>query len=272
MKKIGLANMRRLRDAMLRANNYHRFLMIQFLGMNMEFDLFNSTDVITLSEIRSCGLYEKPTSLLVMHRLRPGGIFVDVGANAGYYSLLASRGLAGRGKIYAFEPSTSPLERLRRNIEINELENVVIVPKAAWKEATRLPLFASDIQDGMNSLLPVSHSGVRVVDAVTLDSTIREERIDLVKIDVEGAEKEVVVGARNLLRSRKIGGVIVEWHGSVYTRLSELSCRLNYFRSIGNVYRISKDERDGAQGYALVGPIDDRRKLPVSCHLFVIPK
>jgi len=135
--------------------------------------------------------------------LGPGSIAIDVGANLGIWSLLAAR----RGaSVHAFEPVPGISERFQRHLDLNGVGSVTVNRLALGAEAGSLPFFAAPtINTGASSLArPLTpHVEIRV-PVVTLDSYIEREgieRIDLMKVDVEGAEILVFRGARRLLSS-----------------------------------------------------------------------
>ena len=124
-----------------------------------------------------CGSFE-PNEFSFLHGfLKPGMVFIDVGANDGYYTLFAARRVGQAGKVVAVEPSTRERINLRRNLVRNRIDNVHVVP-AALERVT-----------------------VKTIDMVAAE--LKLDRIDFVKIDVEGAEASVVAGARAVLTSAR---------------------------------------------------------------------
>ena len=150
-----------------------------------------------------CRLPEWQEMRFVLDFLRSGDAFVDIGANVGVYSLLACsiRGV----KVYAFEPSSLSYTRAVENIRLNGLEDRVRVEKKAVGSATGKGTLTVGL-DCVNCLVPAgTNHPVEEVDIITLDSYFDEsarDRVGLVKIDVEGAEHDVLSGARALLASR----------------------------------------------------------------------
>ena len=146
---------------------------------------------------------------------REGSVFCDIGANVGQHSLFCALNLRFE-KIYAFEPYPSTFAALRQNILLNSLEGKIAAVNLALSD--KMAEYGMEVpslsNDGMNYLL----SGLKpdrsiVVRSTTLDSFAYENgitRIDMMKIDVEGAELNVVRGARGLLMDKRIGTLFVE--------------------------------------------------------------
>jgi FkbM family methyltransferase len=135
----------------------------------------------------------------VVGRLGEGSVFVDVGANVGYYTLLASKLVGSRGLVYAVEPIPSTAAMLRANVKLNGCPNVIVVEKAAWSSRGRLSL---RVPGALYGLVSMFREGKEVVvEAVPLDEVLNgADRIDVVKIDVEGAELEALLGSWEVLK------------------------------------------------------------------------
>lgn len=140
----------------------------------------------------------------VLDFLKPGDVFIDVGANIGVYSLLACS--VDDVVVWAFEPSTSAAQRAEENIVLNSLQSRVRLRKRAVGAALG-PGRLTVGMDAVNRLVRVEE-GIRCepVQVVTLDSEIPSadaDRTSLVKIDVEGGEEAVLQGAQELLQRRE---------------------------------------------------------------------
>lgn len=130
---------------------------------------------------------------IVQGLLRPGMCVVDVGANIGYYTLLFAQGVGPSGKIVAVEPSPDNLSELAINVEHNRLGNVEIVPKAVGADRRTVGLLK-----GINSGVTDDDRAAFTVEQDTIDN-IAKERIDLLKIDIEGYEWQALMGAQRVL-------------------------------------------------------------------------
>jgi FkbM family methyltransferase len=194
-----------------------------------------------------------------------------VGANIGYFSMIASRCVGEQGTVYALEPSIEAIERLKMNVTVNGAANVKIIPKGAHRTVGDVRLYLSDIQDGMNSTVGIiKHSRSRTIQTTTIDDLLGNKKIALIKIDVEGAEREVLIGAKNILSSGNCKKVIVEWRNHNRSTSADLDLKFDYYNRIGTVYQITNSWN--RQSYHLRGPISNRRDLPPGCNLFLVSR
>lgn len=154
--------------------------------------------------LRSKGEFEPVQSKLFTRAIKKGDVIFDIGANIGYYTVLASKLVDLKGKVYAFEPDPDNLKLLEKNILLNKCSNVVVVPMAVSERAGTLT-FKKDLSNPGES--KISEKGNVKVKATTLDKFItsrRIKKIDLIKVDVEGAEINVLKGARTLIGRKDI--------------------------------------------------------------------
>lgn len=144
------------------------------------------------------GSYEPEQTALFRECLQRGDTLLDVGAHAGYYSLLSARLVGERGSVWSFEPNPGNCAWLRRHVEVNDLRNVR-VHEVAVSDRAGSARFAFGRGSGTGRL---AADGAVEVRTVTLDEfcTEREIRPTAIKIDVEGGELGVLSGARRLLR------------------------------------------------------------------------
>lgn len=163
------------------------------------------TDVLH-GNIAFTGFYELPLTRRVRALARGGGTMVDVGANAGYFSLLWASA-SPENRCIAFEASPRNAELIRRNLQRNGVEDrVELHLLAAGKSAGELDFDPGPPeQTGWGGF---AHAGTtdRVrVPVVRIDETLQpESSIDLLKVDVEGAEAWVLMGCERLLAARRI--------------------------------------------------------------------
>jgi FkbM family methyltransferase len=159
-----------------------------------------------------CGSFEPNEFAFLERVMKPGMVFVDVGANDGYYTLFAAQRVGPSGRVVAVEPSTRERANLEHNIARNGLGNVTVIPLALGAACGTAELcLAQSAHSGHNTLGRFANDGVKAesveqVTVRTLDSLAGEvllDRIDVMKIDVEGAEASVIAGARDVLAATK---------------------------------------------------------------------
>jgi FkbM family methyltransferase len=160
-----------------------------------------------------CGLYGFEEMGFLLHVLREGHLFVDVGANVGTYTVLA--GAAAGARCISIEPVPSTFIDLRRNIQLNGLGSLCEVHNiaAAGKDGTLL--FTNN--EGATNHVVISN-GVPRADTIsvpvgTLDGIVGEREPTILKIDAEGFETEVLAGASGILANPSLLGLIIQLNG-----------------------------------------------------------
>lgn len=151
------------------------------------------------------GNYESQTIKFLKKYIHKGNYIFDVGANIGYMSLLFSKFTGPEGKIFAFEPETNNFSMLQKNILLNNVNNIFSYKVACSENEEELKLYLSEgINKGQHTLLKVHQENEQfeIVKTIKLDDFFalnHLDRIDLIKIDVEGAELEVLKGMDSIL-------------------------------------------------------------------------
>jgi FkbM family methyltransferase len=158
------------------------------------------------------GSYEMPMQRCFTEVVHTGDVVLDIGANAGFYTLLAARFTAPNGHVFAFEPLPANLEVLRRHMTLNQVTHVQIMP-IALADQNGETFFRTAMNNSMGHL--TSDGDLRVT-VRSLDALLAEGTIPLpnvLKVDVEGAELRVLQGAKQLL-SQAHPTIILATHGS----------------------------------------------------------
>jgi FkbM family methyltransferase len=157
------------------------------------------------SELRG-GSFERAEARFLEQFLRPGMTVLDIGAHHGFYTLLASLRVGPEGRVIAFEPSPRERTRLGRHLRFNKCKNVQVEPMALGNVSGKSDFFVVEgYSDYCNSLRPPAieeQTRTIRVDVTSLDEYLSRSRIvevDFIKLDVEGAELDVLRGARSLL-------------------------------------------------------------------------
>lgn len=157
-----------------------------------------------------CGLHEVHDMGFVLHALRPGDLFVDVGANVGSYTVLAG-GAAG-AEVICFEPLPATFAHLQDNIAANHLGARVQARRQALGAAAGKLAFTTGL-DTMNHVATAGEQGVEV-EVVRLDDALAGRAPAVMKIDVEGFETDVIAGAEATLANPSLLAVVMELAGA----------------------------------------------------------
>lgn len=193
------------------------------LGHEFEFEIHDDNE-LTSNIIRQYGCNIDMEAInAFQYLLRKGEIFLDIGANIGWQTIFGSRIVGDNGKVYSFEPDEKNYAVLERNIQLNNLSNVVAVQQALADIEYTGALYSSTINFGNHVLDPAFldprvHSTHNKVSVTTLDKFLETNNIDikkigLVKIDVEGSEHRVLAGGEKFF-SQQRPNIILEFSPS----------------------------------------------------------
>lgn len=169
------------------------------------------------------GVGERGVQETLQKHLQPGMTFYDVGANIGFFSLLAARMVGKEGQVVAFEADPEIAMRLREHVARNKFEWIKVEEEAVWSEAgfvffERIDPAASPDR-GLGHIVAARAEDTIQVNAVSLDQYSEANPApDFIKCDVEGAEVEVFRGAERLLREKR-PGIICEMHSEQNERI-----------------------------------------------------
>ena len=234
------------------------------------FLLCAATDHVLLSCLLETGELERGTRILIQKYLRPGNVFIDVGANVGMHTLAAARAMQGQGKIIAFEPFEPTMRMLEKSIWMNGFSSMTEIHQAAVSNAAGRQQLFIGATSGHHSLFalepsPNNAQGPVEVPLVRLDSVIAAgQRIDLMKIDAEGAELEVIEGAISLIADNPEIALIVEFGPSHLRRTGRTPSQwLDSFNQLGLYYRVINNESGALEKWSL-----DALELVESVNLF----
>ena len=229
-------------------------------GLRIEFDLSQNLDAFMYDYLLRFGRYEVEVESVLSRLITRETTFVDVGANIGYFTVIFSRSAR---TVYAFEPVPAIFERLSRNLSLNACENVRALQLAVSKERARLRMYESKISNGHDSTVRrFEHDRSILVDAVSLDEAIDPSAGDIVmKVDVEGSETDVLMGALRLIRSGRVSAIVVEWSRRIYPSVANLRERFALYSALGSVEVV--DERLGTY------KVTERRQVPDFCNLLI---
>lgn len=190
-------------------------ILIKVREHKMYVDTRDMGIVTTMLFIR--GSWERGTTRLFEDIIQKGMVVLDVGANIGYFTLIAAKLVGEEGKVFAFEPEPYNFDLLVRNLKLNGYHNVIPTQKAISDKNGRATLFLDKTQWGLHSLsrenVTNSNGNSIEVDVQTLDDFFKDsgDRVDFAKIDVQGAELAVIQGMENIIENNKDLKMVVEF-------------------------------------------------------------
>lgn len=197
----------------------------------------------TILEQRS---YEPHVTNYLKRFVSPGMTFVDIGANIGYFSMMAASIVGSFGKVFAFEPNQHNCQFIFNSASINGFNNIVIYPFAV---AEKMKNFIYD-NLGTNGIISEIKSDNTATDRTIVMSIVLDElldkvdRIDTVKIDIEGAEYKALAGAKNIIQKHR-PVILSEFSPSALNIVSQVSGETYLQSLINHNYHISVIEESG---------------------------
>lgn len=169
-------------------------------------------------------VHEEETTALFRRVVKQGDVVLDLGANIGYYTIIAARSVGSSGKVFSFEPEPTNFKYLSKNIEVNGFLNATPFRKAVSDRLGTSQLFVCDYDsghhtinqyDGIGAYSRGRHSRVHSIpiDVVSVDEFLRDktDRVNVIKMDVEGAEALALKGMRETLQKNHDVKVFVEF-------------------------------------------------------------
>lgn len=187
--------------------------------------------------------YEPKATQLISQFLKPGDVFVDIGAHVGYFSMIAASIVGDEGRVLAFEPEIRNYHRILEHIRINQLRNIIPFPWAVDEVSGTVDLCICTGNDGGHALWDTDMAQITTpakrtpVYGVSIDhflQTFSLPKITVVKIDVEGCELRSLRGARQAIGKHRPLLVISECHRSYLQANGESEQTLRaFFRELG---------------------------------------
>jgi FkbM family methyltransferase len=158
------------------------------------------------------GTYDKGTTRLIKDLIKPGMVILDIGANVGYYSLIAAQLVGEKGKVFAFEPAPDNFAFLTKNIEVNGFGNIIPVPKGVSNKSGKGSLFLLDAPDE-HTMREHNEKRATEVEVTSVDEFMGNinRPVDLIKMDVEGSEMRVLEGTVETIRRNPELKIITEF-------------------------------------------------------------
>lgn len=166
--------------------------------LNLKLDDWIQENIFFLGE------YENAELKMLEKHLKPGDTFIDLGANLGIYTLHASRIVGEKGKVISFEPFSINHNAIKKHIEINTLSNVRLEKLAVGSESGTITMYLDETEGnlGMVTANYIENAKEETVEIVSIDEYLKSkplQKIDFIKIDIEGFEYPTLLGLKNTL-------------------------------------------------------------------------
>jgi FkbM family methyltransferase len=155
------------------------------------------------------GTYELPIQNIFSQYLHQGDVFYDIGANVGFFSIIAARLVGNTGKVYAFEPGQGNANSIRHNARLNNFSQIEVIAKAVSDTPGEGELLLAKYSGGhalATADAPPDLAGKVTVELVTIDDLIAQNQIkppNFVKVDIEGAELDALKGMTETIKQYK---------------------------------------------------------------------
>jgi len=152
------------------------------------------------------GIFEPESTALIQKLVEPSMIVLDVGANFGYYTLQFARLVGENGYVYAFEPVDRYRARLGEHLRLNNIRNVEVINKALSNKIATAKISVGECSATFHWCSPGEAEEVQEVHLTTFDAFVEEhkiQKIDFLKVDLDGHELMFFEGAKNTLRKVK---------------------------------------------------------------------
>ncbi len=162
------------------------------------------------------GIYEPETTRYIKSIIKKGETFIDIGANCGYYTLLLARLVGPSGKGFSFEPIPHLYRILRHNLETNNYPNIRSYQAAAYYSTGSAQFFVNRYHAASGLYARTWTKEIITVDTIALDEIQEIDNVDFIKIDVEGAELDVLKGMKNILKTNPQVKIILEFNPDNY--------------------------------------------------------
>jgi FkbM family methyltransferase len=200
-----------------------------------------------LKHVTNGRFYEPDISLVFKTVLRDGDTMIDVGGNAGFFTVLGASLVGSTGSVLTFEPDPRNIQRLKNNIRVNAFQNVTLVECPAMDEAKEATFYINsdnsggsalwDVGEFPSSVLSRENPQTMSVEGTTIDLEVERaglSNVRLIKVDAEGAELLALKGAAKLLEGAKVPFVIAELNEFALVRMGSNQADLrNYMCSLG---------------------------------------
>jgi len=184
--------------------------------------------------------YEESELKFIKKSINKGDVFIDIGANIGIHSLFASNLVGEKGKVISFEPFSINYNSLIKNISLNNSRNIVLEKLAISAKESLVNIFynCKDYNFGMASSYLTNYTNSEKVKSTTLDLYLKNksfDRIDFIKLDIEGGEYPALLGMKNSLKKYHPILLVEILDNNTLTQSDNEKNIINFFKKIGYV-------------------------------------
>jgi FkbM family methyltransferase len=188
------------------------------------------------------GIYEPSMIKTLETLLEPGKVFLDIGANEGYFSVIAARLVGKGGRVIAVEPQSRLVPVVRKNAELNNSDIEIHSGAISNKEGEAQLLLTPSMNSGATSFVQQTKYQLasEQVGVTTLSQLLRTKgvgEITLMKMDIEGHEYEAILGSPEVFQDGKIKAIALEFHPQALSKLGHSTADITNFL-LGNGYRL----------------------------------
>ena len=161
-------------------------------------------------------VWEPAETEICKQYIKEGMTVIDAGSYIGYYSILASKLVGSKGKVYAFEPSPESQMLLHKNIKLNNCDNVQVFEGAVTDKKGHITYYVSTTNLSGSSIFtkysdPIDFQGVPIeVRTTSLDAIAGDEKVDFIKMDIEGGEAQAIKGMTKIIKNNPNLKMIIE--------------------------------------------------------------
>ena len=164
--------------------------------------MLDQTDVAVSGSL-ALGVFENTEINLFRKYLKPNLVVVDIGANIGYYTIIAGKHIGPEGQVFAYEPEDRNYSLLKKNIEANGLANTIPIKIGLSKNHSICKLYLDENNKGRHSLAFKKNKEESTIETDTLDNSLKQHgspKVDIIKMDIEGAEFLALDGMRETIK------------------------------------------------------------------------
>jgi FkbM family methyltransferase len=193
--------------------------------LRYHFDDTQPNEQAVLSFLKGGLFYEPEVAAILMRTLKPGDTVLDVGANVGFFSVLAGALIGEEGRVFCFEPDPENSFRLQENLLLNRLGTAEVINAPVSNQLGQVEFYLNKDNKGGNALwnpglFPGNDQSLIAPEAISMQATTLDhvaeqhdlQKIKLIKIDTEGSEQLVLEGAEQILAGARVPFIIAELH------------------------------------------------------------